>query len=314
MMRNSFNPPAPLAMSRGLAAIFAAAGSTGDDAELRRVPVELVRPNRRQPRHTIDAAELERLATTVRAHGVLQPVLVRPAHEGIYELVAGERRWRAAQLAGLATIPAIVRAHDDAAALEVALVENVARAQLSPIEDARACAALVEELGLTQEEVGLRTGRSRPAIANLLRLLDLPREALDAIERGQMTAGHGRALLMAPTREARVRLAAHAVGNAVSVRELERRARAAAVRAAAASDAAAAHTGDGDRPPLGDDATGSAVASAATDSETRAIAEELSELLGGTVTIRRRGGALRAELALDSLDDARALAERMRAR
>ncbi|MDO8210282.1 ParB/RepB/Spo0J family partition protein [Conexibacter sp. CPCC 206217] len=288
-------------MSRGLAAIFAAAGSTGDDAELRRVPVELVRPNRRQPRHTIDAAELERLAATVRAHGVLQPVLVRPAHEGTYELVAGERRWRAAQLAGLATIPAIVRAHDDAAALEVALVENVARAQLSPIEDARACAALVEELGLTQEEVGLRTGRSRQTIANLLRLLDLPAEALEAIERRQLSAGHGRALLMAPTREARIRLAAHAVRNAVSVRELERRARAAAVRAAAASD-----TGLGP--------AAATVPDPSADSETRAIADELSELLGATVTIRRRGGALRAELALDSLDDARALAERMRAR
>ena len=128
---------------------------------------------------------------------MLQPVLVRPLAGGRYELIAGERRWRAAQLAELDTVPAIVRHHDDAASLEVALIENMAREDLNPVEEARACAALVEELGLTREEVGLRVGRSRVAVSNLIRLLDLPDEALELIERGELTEGHGRALLLA---------------------------------------------------------------------------------------------------------------------
>ena len=120
----------------------------------------------------------------MRTRGVLQPVLVRPRPDGRFELIAGERRWRAAQLAGLETIPALVRARDDAESLELALIENMAREDLNPVEEARACAALVEELGLSREEVGLRIGRSRVAVSNLVRLLDLPDEALELLERG----------------------------------------------------------------------------------------------------------------------------------
>src|SRR5205085_1975845 len=130
--------------------------------------------------------------------GLLQPVLVRPSTGGTYELIAGERRWRAAQLAGLETIPALVRVHDDAESLELALIENMAREDLNPVEEARACALLVEELSLTREDVGRRVGRSRVAVSNLLRLLDLPDEILALLVEGRLTEGHGRALLTAP--------------------------------------------------------------------------------------------------------------------
>ena len=161
---------------------------------------------------------------------MLQPVLVRPVPGGTYELIAGERRWRAAQLAGLETVPAVVRPDDDAASLELALIENMAREDLNPLEEARACAALVEELGLTREEVGRRVGRSRVAVSNLLRLLDLPDEALDLLEAGALSEGHGRALLMAPDHDARRRLARAAAAGGWS-RAPDRGARAPARRA-----------------------------------------------------------------------------------
>jgi len=152
-------------------------------------------------------------------------VLVRPLPGGTYELIAGERRWRAAKLAELESVPAIVRHHDDAASLEVALIENMAREDLNPVEEARACAALTEELGLSREDVGRRVGRSRVAVSNLIRLLDLPDETLESIQAGDLSEGHGRALLLAPDHGDRRRLARAAVQNGWSVRETERRAR-----------------------------------------------------------------------------------------
>ena len=195
--------------------------------ELRPIPVDMIDPSPNQPRHTFDEDSLMALADSIRARGVLQPVLVRPLVSGRYELIAGERRWRAAKLAELTAIPAVVRRHDDAASLEVALIENMAREDLNPVEEARACAALVEELGLTREDVGLRVGRSRVAVSNLIRLLDLPDEALELIERGDLTEGHGRALLLAGDHAVRRTLARDAAHHRWSVRELESRARAA---------------------------------------------------------------------------------------
>ena len=156
-------------MGRGLSAILSASGESPDEAgqELRELPVELIAPNPQQPRRRFDEASLQALADSMRDSGVLQPVLVRPRPGGRYELVAGERRWRAAKLAGLKKIPALVRAREDSASLELALVENMVREDLNPIEEARACAALVEELSLTREEVGRRIGRSRVAVSNL---------------------------------------------------------------------------------------------------------------------------------------------------
>src|SRR4051794_18792024 len=213
-------------MGRGLAAILSVTGEMGeDDIELREIPVELIAPNPSQPRRHFDEATLAALAESVRQRGILQPVLVRPVSGGTYELVAGERRWRAAGLAGLETIPALVRARDDAQALEVALIENMAREDLNPIEEARACAALVEELGLSREEIGRRVGRSRVAVSNLMRLLDLPDEVLELIAEGRLSEGHGRALLTASDHGDRRRLGRAAADEGWTVRETEARAR-----------------------------------------------------------------------------------------
>ncbi len=213
-------------MGRGLAAILTPT-EPGDarTSELRELPVELVRPNPHQPRKQFDESALVALADSLQERGLLQPVLVRPIPGGTYELIAGERRWRAAQLAGLESVPALVRPQDDAQSLELALIENMAREDLTPVEEARACALLVDELGLTREEIGRRVGRSRVAVSNLMRLLDLPEEVLDLLSAGHLTEGHGRALLMAPEHDERRRLARLAVQEGWTVRQTEARAR-----------------------------------------------------------------------------------------
>src|SRR5271154_241788 len=210
-------------MGRGLDAILSVSAGGGESPadELRELPVELIVANPKQPRRRFDEEALQALAGSLGERGVLQPVLVRAKPGGTYELVAGERRWRAAQIAGLEKIPALVRPRGDAEALELALIENMAREDLSPIEEARACAALVEELGLTREDVGRRVGRSRVAVSNLVRLLDLPDEALRMLEDGTLSEGHGRALLLAEDHAARRRLAADASLGGWSVRALE---------------------------------------------------------------------------------------------
>lgn len=286
-------------MGRGLDAILAVSGDrtpTGDD--LRALPVDMIVANPKQPRRVFDDAALEALAGSLRERGVLQPVLVRPVAGGTYQLVAGERRWRAAQLAGLETIPALVRERDDAAALEAALIENMAREDLNPVEEARACAALVEELGLTRETVGLRVGRSRVAVSNLLRLLDLPDDVLSAIERGDLSEGHGRALLLATDHADRRRLARSAVADGWSVRVLEDRARAA-------------------NEPDGEPARGARGRRAAHPDQAAAaaqIADALGAALGVEVTVKPSGSGYRAELAFDDPDEALALARRLRPR
>jgi ParB family transcriptional regulator, chromosome partitioning protein len=214
-------------MGRGLNAILAVSDERAQagDTDLRELPVELIVPNRRQPRRDFDADALTALAGSLGEQGVLQPILVRPLAGGRYELVAGERRWRAAQLAGIETIPALVRERADTASLEAALVENMAREDLNPIEEARACAALIEELGLARKEIAARVGRSRVAVSNLVRLLELPDEAIELIRRGTLSEGHGRALLLAEDHGARLLLARSAAQEGWSVRVTEERAR-----------------------------------------------------------------------------------------
>ena len=209
-------------MGRGLAAILP---RPGDEDGLREIPVDLIDPNPRQPRSTFDETKMAELAESIRARGVLQPIVVRPLAGGSFELVAGERRLRAAQMVELETIPALVRETDDWERLDMALAENMARVDLNAIEEARACAMLVDDLGITKQEVGRRVGRSRVAISNLIRLLELPEEALELIERGELTEGHGRALLLCKDHAARRSLAFDARDGALSVRETERRAR-----------------------------------------------------------------------------------------
>ncbi len=284
-------------MGRGLAAILSAAPKD-DHEELRHLPLELISPSPSQPRGAFDEQTLLSLADSIRTRGVLQPVLVRPLVGGRYELIAGERRWRAAGIADLDTIPAVVRRHDDAASLEMALIENMAREDLNPVEEARACAALVEELGLTREEVGLRVGRSRVAVSNLIRLLDLPDEALDLIERGELTEGHGRALLLAADHGDRRRLAKDAAAGQWSVRELEARARAAA---AAAPER---------RPRRGRRRAIHPDQAAAIER----IADALGEALGAELEITPAGRGYRAQLTFQSLDEALEMARRLRIR
>jgi ParB family chromosome partitioning protein len=284
-------------MGRGLSAILAVSGERASDVEdLRALPVELIVPNPKQPRRAFDDAALDALAGSLRERGVLQPVLVRPVAGGTYELVAGERRWRAAQLAGLETIPALVRRRDDAEALEAALIENMAREDLNPVDEARACAALVEELGLTRETVGLRVGRSRVAVSNLLRLLDLPDEVLALLERGELSEGHGRALLLAGDHADRRRLARSAVADGWSVRVLEARARQA-----------------NEPPPARTARTPRAVH---PDQEAAAtqIADALGVALGIGVKVRPSGTGYRVELSFEDPEEALALARRLRPR
>ena len=215
----------PRGLGRGLAALVAEfpTGATS----MVELEVGQVRPNPRQPRRVFDDEAIQRLSESVKADGVVQPIIVRDAGDG-YEIVAGERRWRAARLAGLRTIPAIVRSADDRELLILALAENVAREDLNPIDQARAYAVLADELDLTQTEIARRVGKSRPAVANTMRLLELPDDVLDLVAAGDLSEGHGRALLLASGQDERSSLARTAVSRGWSVRECE----AAAKRAA----------------------------------------------------------------------------------
>ena len=213
----------PRGMGRGLAAILST--NSREESGLREIPTDLIRPNPTQPRRDFDDETLLALAESVKARGILQPVVVRPLAGGSYELVAGERRLRVAVIAGLGQVPALVRETDESERLELALIENMARQDLNAIEEARACATLVEDLGISKEEVGRRVGRSRVAVSNLIRMLELPDEALAMVEAGELSGGHGRALLLVKDQAQRLRLAREARAEAWSVRETERRAR-----------------------------------------------------------------------------------------
>jgi ParB family chromosome partitioning protein len=281
-------------MGRGLSAILSVA-PRDDSEELRELPLELIVPNPNQPRTNFDEASLVQLSESVKVRGVLQPVLVRAVPGGTYELIAGERRWRAAGLAELPTVPAIIRHHDDAASLEMALVENMAREDLNPIDEARACAALSEELGLSREQVGARVGRSRVAVSNLIRLLDLPDEAIGAVEAGQLSEGHGRALLTATDHDARRRLARAAITEGWSVRELEARARAANEQAGTPRPRRRARALHPDQ-----------------QAAVNQIHDRFGALLGRDVeVIAARGGGYRLQLTFASADEALDLASQL---
>jgi ParB family chromosome partitioning protein len=290
-------------MGRGLDAILSvsAEGAKASPEELRELPIELISPSPNQPRRRFDPEALAALASSLGEQGVLQPVLVRPRAGGRYELVAGERRWRAAEIAGMKTIPAVVRERADAETLELALIENMAREDLTPIEEARACAALVEELGLTREEVGRRVGRGRVAVSNLMRLLDLPDEVIDLLQDGRLSEGHGRALLLADDHSARRRLARAAVEQGWSVRVTEARAR----QTNESSDAGRS------------DPARRVAASSHPDQEQaeREIADALAGALGAEVHVKAtRGGGYRAHVSFATLEEAMELAHRLRPR
>jgi ParB family chromosome partitioning protein len=208
-------------LGRGLDVLIGGAAQT----DLAQLPVEAVHPNPRQPRRRMDGEGVSALAESIRHAGVVQPVVVRPRTAGGWELIAGERRWRAARDAGIKTIPAVVRHADDRDSLLLALVENVAREQLSAVEEARAYAVLLDEFVLSLGDVAERVGRSKPAVANRLRLLDLPEDVLGMVERGELSEGHARAVLAVPGQEDRRELARLIVRRGLSVRAAEQAAR-----------------------------------------------------------------------------------------
>ena len=211
-------------LGRGLSALISTDPSRADSDEIREIQIDLIQPGRQQPRTTFDQAKLEELAQSIRTTGIIQPLLVRPSG-GLFELVAGERRWRAAQLAGLARIPAIVRDIPDDNLLELALIENIQREELNPVEEANAYKRLIDSLGLTQDEVARRVGRDRTFITNYLRVLKLPTDIQTLLEHDKLTFGHARALLSVPDPINQRRLAQKIVKHNWSVRETERRVR-----------------------------------------------------------------------------------------
>ena len=209
-------------LGRGLSALISTGPQLAANDEVREIEVDLIRPGQQQPRTTFDQAKLEELAQSIRTTGVIQPLLVRPVG-GLFELVAGERRWRAAQLAGLTRVPSIVRDIPDDKLLELALIENIQRAELNPVEEAKAYKRLIESRGLTQDEVAQRVGRDRTFVTNYLRVLRLPTDIQDLIETEKISFGHARALLGVQDPMIQRRLAKKIVSQNWSVRETERR-------------------------------------------------------------------------------------------
>ncbi len=202
----------------------------GAAPELAHVAVDQIHPNPNQPRKRFEGESVTGLAESIKAQGLIQPVVLRPRLEGGYELIAGERRWRAAREAGIATVPAVVREADDRDTLLLGLVENVAREDLSPIEEARAYAVLIDEFGFALGEVAERVGRSKPTVSNRIRLLELPEDVLGMIARQELSEGHARAVLAVPDQDGRRRLAKRIVREGLSVRAAERAARWAGAR------------------------------------------------------------------------------------
>jgi ParB family chromosome partitioning protein len=276
-------------MGKGLSAILPR--SRSEETGLREVPVELIEPNPRQPRREFDEQALLALSESIRSRGVLQPVVVRPLAGGEYEQIGGARRLRASKLAELAEIPAVIRHTEDWERLDLALAENMARVDLNPVEEARACAMLVDDLGLSKAEVGRRVGKSRVAVSNLVRLLELPDEALDAIETGALSEAHGRAILTCKDHDARKRLAFDAHEHGWSVRETERRSR----------DSEAGTAPRRQREDVHPD-----------QAEAVAAAEDaLSSALGRPVKARAKGDGCRVEIDFGTAAEAAELAEQL---
>jgi len=287
-------------LGRGLSALLGeadAADADGDWEEARsqggprEIPVEALRRNPDQPRRTFDDAEMEELTDSIREKGVLQPILVRPApeEEGAWQIVAGERRWRAAQRAGLARVPVLVRELNDSEVLEIAVVENVQRADLTAVEEARGYQTLIDRFGRTQEAVSRIVGKSRSHVANALRLLSLPESVLQRLDRGELSAGHARAVAAHPNADG---LAEQIVRRGLNVRQAE---------ALARREPAPAGRSRGGRPPR---RVGSA--------DTAALEADLAEIIGlSAVEIHDQGGKGELRLVYASLEQLDDLCDRL---
>ena len=273
--------PAPQATPQATATTAAADGP-------RTLPIDLVGRNAQQPRKHFDENDLTELSNSIRQHGVLQPILVRPVAGGRYEIVAGERRWRAAQRAGLHAIPAVIREFNDVEVLEVAIIENVQRTDLNPIEEAQGFQALIDRFGRTQEEIAEAVGKSRPHIANMLRLLKLPDDLQEMVRDGRLSSGHARAILTAPDPRG---LAQRVLSEGLNVREVERIAQQAkdekhGPRAGSAGDTKSA--------------------------DTRALEQSLSNALGLEVTITDKNGQGDLKVSYKTLEQLDEVIRRLR--
>jgi ParB family chromosome partitioning protein len=269
-------------LGRGLDALLS--DTRGDDERpavaLKELPVELLRRGRYQPRTRMDQAALEELAASIKAQGVVQPIVVRGIDDGEYEIIAGERRWRAAQLAGLTTIPAVVRDVPDRAALAVSLIENIQREDLNPVEEAIGLQRLLDEFGLTHQQVADSIGRSRTAVTNMLRLLTLHEKVRAQLESGSLDMGHARALLSLPA-ERQPEAADTVVRKQLSVRETEHLVR---------------------RMARGDRVARSPASSASAD--VQRLEQDLSERVGASVRIaHRKDGSGQVSIRYTSLDE-----------
>lgn len=208
-------------LGRGLGALIDDYSASESTQTVTSLPLQKVEPNPNQPRHRFDEEELQALADSISEHGILQPLAVRKMEGGFYQIIAGERRWRAARLAGLQEVPVVVVEADDKTVMELALIENLQRQDLNPMEEAEGYRVLTEEYGLTQEEAAARVGKSRPAVANALRLLALPDEVRELVEKGELSAGHARAILSLPTKAKQKTAAQRILALRLSVRQAE---------------------------------------------------------------------------------------------
>ncbi|HUQ28809.1 MAG TPA: ParB/RepB/Spo0J family partition protein [Usitatibacter sp.] len=278
-------------LGRGLDALLGGTERKGRDEEsLAQLAIASLRPGKYQPRTRMDEASLAQLADSIRARGVIQPIVVRPVGEGHYEILAGERRWRAARIAGLERVPAVVREVPDEAALGIGLIENIQREDLNPIEEANGLKRLIEEFKLTHDEVAQAIGRSRAGVTNLLRLLELAASVQSMVQDGRIDMGHARALL-ALSKSRQVELAERVAQQGLSVRETER-----LVQEASA----------GPRPVR-------AGAGHKLDADSRRLQEELAESLGASVKLKpRRGGRGSVVIDYSSLDELQGIVGKLR--
>src|SRR5262245_22439687 len=273
----------PKGLGRGLDALLVGSDEPSASDVLQTLPLDRIRPGKYQPRTKMDDAALEELADSIREQGVIQPILVRPVDGARFELIAGERRWRAAQRAGLSEIPALIRPVADRAALAWSLIENIQREDLNPLEEARAISRLIAEFGLTHDAAAKGVGRSRSTVTNLLRLLELAKPVQEYLLAGKLEMGHARALLGLPA-SAQTGAAARVVAQGLSVRETERLAQALA-------GAGKRKTRTGARTPQ------------AADPDLQRLQQELADILGAVVTIEpKKSGAGRVVIGYSSLE------------
>ncbi len=281
-------------LGRGLDALLDGDTSQPGKEMLKTLKIELLRPGKYQPRSHMDQNSLADLAASIKEQGVMQPILVRPVEGHKHEIIAGERRWRAAQLAGLSEVPVLVRDVPDRAALALALVENIQREDLNPLEEAQGLQRLIDEFGLTHDDAAQAVGRSRSAVSNLLRLLQLAKPVQEMLLTAQIDMGHARALLPLPTGQ-QVLLAGQIAHKGLSVREAER------LAGKAAREGAAGKSGNAPR-------------ARTIDPDVARLEEELAQTLGAEVQVQHgRGGRGRLVVSYASLDQLDGILERLRA-